>query len=213
MKKIGILLTFTISLLICTISFGQEQAPAPVIKDGTFWQFRATRENWYQSTSTALAGDYEVLYQNSQLKVFKLDGASREEITGVGADELKRMISLGQDQRKYFDLPLFEGKKRSASYTESGSPSARTNVTYEVKGIEDVSTPGGNFRTFRIEGGARTSVTGNNYSFMVDRKYLQFYNTDVQSIVKFHFETKSASGADSPSIREIELIKFGPARQ
>jgi len=53
MKKISMFAMLMFSLLLWTRSFGQEQAPAPVYKDGDCWQFRA-KEGGFVYTSSSI---------------------------------------------------------------------------------------------------------------------------------------------------------------
>jgi hypothetical protein len=57
MKKIGTFATIAILLLLCTVSFGQEQAPAPVYQDGECWQFNARGWDFITRSSGALDGN------------------------------------------------------------------------------------------------------------------------------------------------------------
>jgi hypothetical protein len=101
-----------------------------------------------------LGGDYEVIYQDDKLRVFILNGAERTEIEDVRAEELKRMIAIGHDGRKYLDFPLSVGNKWNAVYPvrlPGGRFTIQRNVGY-VKGIENIQTSTGNFEAFRIDG-------------------------------------------------------------
>lgn len=138
-----------------SMTYSERQAVLPTIAEGTFWQFKAATTFLSGVSSTReVSGDYEVIYQDDKLRVFILNGAERAEIEDVRAEELKRMIAIGQDGRKYLDFPLSVGKKWNAVYPVRLPDSRFTiqrNVGY-VKGIENIQTPGGNFEAFRIDG-------------------------------------------------------------
>jgi hypothetical protein len=210
MKEIGTFAMFALLLLLCTVSFGQEQAPAPgPPPDGSFWQFRAAQENWFTSGSDDLVGVYEILYQNSDVRVFALNGGQRANVNDAVATQLKRMLAVSQDTWKYLDLPLSEGKKWTAAAPLRIGPTFTTTIklSYAVKGTKEISTEAGTFRTLEIEGEYhRPSLDG-----YVQTKFSYFYNPDpsCQCIVKWRRE--STVGGGTPATRTIELIKFVPS--
>lgn len=74
MKKIGIFATFTIFLLLCTISFGQGQVPAPVFQDGDFWQFKVVEKGFLGYSSEAGDAAYELAYSQGDVMLSRLIG-------------------------------------------------------------------------------------------------------------------------------------------
>ena len=82
MKNIGISATLAISVLLCAMAVAQEQAPAPVYKDGDFWQFRITRQGFQTKDSSRTEGDYEVRFIGGEYKVYEIRGRSEERCVG-----------------------------------------------------------------------------------------------------------------------------------
>ena len=194
-----------------SMTYSERQAVLPTIAEGTFWQFKgATTFISGVSSTREVSGDYEVIYQDGKLRVFIFSGDERTEIEDVRTEELKRMIAIGQDGRKYLDFPLSVGKKWNAVYPVRLPDSRFTiqrNVGY-VKGIENIQTPGGNFEAFRIDGW----FSGNAWiDGTYSGPYTLFYAPQTGSIVKVLYENKSNASSSRPR-HEIELVKLGLAK-
>lgn len=101
--------TVTILLLLCTISFAQEQAPSPAYQDGDWWRFRVTQREWASSSSSRLQGDYEVRFSGGEFRVYELKAGKKTEVQR--AAELKRMVDNNRDDRQYLQFPLAVGNK------------------------------------------------------------------------------------------------------
>lgn len=206
MKKIGTFLTFTLSLLLSTISFGQEQAEQPVYKDGDFWQFRVTRKGYQISDTSRAEGDYEVRFVGGDRKVYELTaGGQKAEASGASVDALK-WIAGHQDEKQRLEFPLFVGKKWANDYRETvGRNTILHNVRNSVVGVEDVTTPAGVFRVFKIE---RVDIFGITRT---KNTSLNLYSPQTRSMVK---STSESEGGLSPGAKtEAELIKFGSGPQ
>ena len=113
------------------------------------------------------------------------------------------MLSFGPN----LNFPLTVGKQWSrdykGTYVGSNKPIART-ITYEVKGIEQVTTAAGTFRAYKLESDDRAG----------SRDYFTttyWYSPETRSIVKSVFDA-SAGGRQTGLQREIELIKFTPLK-
>ena len=204
MKKIGTFLTFTLLLLLSTISFGQEQAEQPVYKDGEFWQFRVTRKGYQISDTSRTDGDYEVRFVGGDRKVYELTTAGQKvDATGDSVDALKRLTGH-QDERQRLEFPLLVGKRWKNDYRNiSGRNTISHNVETSVVGAEDVTTPAGVFRAFKIE---RLDIARASRG-----KNTSWYSPQTRSIVKAINETEG--GAQPGAKVETELIKFGLALQ
>ena len=215
---LGLVLSVIILIIPDSSIFGQQQIALPSISEGTFWQFKFANKRGpgVIASSDLSDGDCEVIYRDSRLKVFALDGDHRTEIIigGFGVRELRRMIAIEKDDgRKYLSFPLFVGKKCDGAYSVQ-LPAARypTNryVSYEVKRIENIQTPAGNFEALRIEKQGSESRRRGEMSRHTDI-YTILYAPQIGSVVRFSFENKSDAGGFSPGT-DIELIKFGVSK-
>ena len=212
MKKIALtLIAHVLFILAASNSFGQEQVPTPTFQDGDSWQFKAREWDYVASTSVRLNGVYELQYSQSRVRAFLVDnsGQKAEELRRGGREFTILTAMLGRGDTKLWQVlqfPLFVGKKWDYEYrvgTLGAGPSTYTrSAEIRVTGIEEITTPGGKFRAFKIEkedwsGRSRWATTC-------------FYSPDAKSIVKFFYDT-SVGGGDQGKT-ETELIKFGSAR-
>ena len=219
MKKISVCFIMGVLLLAAFNVFGQEQAEAPKYKNGDFWHFRGAEREGFAHTTAALQGDYKVLYLGGKLKVFKLEAGKEFELSEGNGQEfefsegdktyqvavLKRMLGL-KGSLQYLQFPLFVDKKWKSSWqsrlrgsTKVHHDEADSNVT----AIENVSTPAGSFRAFKIE---RQQRFGTTIAWLT-----YYYSPLTKSIVKYSYYEESRQGKICCK-REIELIKFGSAR-
>jgi hypothetical protein len=136
------------------------------------------------------------------VKALKVEGEQKNATTDRVGD-LWVMLALEDITSKYqyIQFPIFVGKKWSHRYqmTISGVPYWVDSQT-EVTGVEEVTTPAGTFRAFKIERTARGAKG------VIDQRRVYFYSPQTGSLVKYHME--SGLGA----VSDIELIKFGPTR-
>jgi hypothetical protein len=205
MKNILRLLIFAIFLSAAPLLLGQDQAAAPEIKQGDFWVFQVTEKDFSAQSTQALGGEYEVFYTKEKFLVRRPGGTE----TVPNTAEIKRMIPF-DDERHYLQFPLAVGKKWSAHYEvqlRGASKEAERTAETTVSGMEEIVTPAGKFRAFKIErydtgGGGRKGGTGN---FV----YTYYYSPETRSVVKYHYEAENKSSGMVGSKRDIELIKFG----
>lgn len=184
----------------------QDQAPAPVFKEGDFWQFKVTEKDLATNSSEALNGTWELSYSQGGIKGFILTGEQKEEI------ELKSdhptdllLVLLGSSKiRQDLKFPLSVGQKWSYDfrYRPIGARSEQTrSVEVRVVGIEEVRTAAGTFRTFKIE----KEESGSTRRGVNHQVTTYFYSPATKSIAKSLYQ---GSGGGK---RETELIKFGSA--
>lgn len=208
MKKIGILTALSVLFLLSTISFGQDKAEQPAYKDGEYWHYRVERKNFQSSVSTRTDGEYEVRLINGEPRVYALVGGEKKgEVSGESVDALKRRLG-NKDERENLQFPLFVGKKWKTAYEVLGKVTLRHSVETEVKGFEEVTTPAGVFKAFKLERVDDNGRNNANYG-------TYFYSPETRSIVKSTSETKatktSGRGASQSDgqVTETVLIKFG----
>lgn len=192
-----------IFLLLPGYLFAQEQVAAPKFKNGDFWHFNVS-DKMLTSTSRALSGVYEVLYNDGKLQIFKVE---QNEKTPVDSSEgqintLQAMHGRGNYLGgKYLQFPLSVGQKWDVEYTIRPT-GTKTDVSYKgevtVSGFESVSTPAGNFRALKITREIRSSNRKNS-------TITYYYSPEAKSVVKFLFES-------SDGTRNRELVKFGAAQ-
>ena len=195
MKKKGVRLAIAAIFLIAVFNvLAQEQAPAPTYKDGDFW--------WYR-----LAGKiYELTLIGGKLKVYDPKPDQKVEVEGEQAELLGNLVGAGQGQKEFLEFPLSAGKEWTARYdtgksrhTKRGQQEVMRSVVNQVMGIEDVKTPAGTFRAFKIETreiqGKKESMSGSLY-----------YSPETRSVVKYEY------GRPEKATKVIELTKFGSAR-
>lgn len=111
------------------------------------------------------------------------------------------------DEIRLLQFPLSVGKKWSTQYRQQIIGGVR-NLTTEtnVTGLEEITTPAGKFRAFKIErwGSAGAVPARNKGPVSKTRNYewTYYYSPETQSIVKYVYEDEEGG------IREIELVKF-----
>ena len=182
----------------------QNEVPAPTFNNGDFWVFKVAEAEFQVQSTRALDGEFEVFYSGGKFLVRRPGGG---DVSGLDVGEIRRMVNP-DDDRQYFQFPLVVGKKWSVSYEVQLRGNkipidrhADTNVT----GLEEVATPAGKFRVFKIErydtGGGGKNIGNFIYTF--------YYSPETRSLVKYHSEAVSKGAGAGGGKRDIELIKFG----
>ncbi|MGH7768027.1 MAG: hypothetical protein ACREQP_11270 [Candidatus Binatia bacterium] len=185
---------FAFLLLAASTLFSQEQAAAPAYRDGDYW--------WYRFAGKV----YELAIVEGKLKIFDPKPDQKVAIEGERAEELANLVEIGEAKKDFLDFPLSIGKKWSSQYDtgkqrtvrRGGTATLMRTATSQVTGIEDVKTPAGTFRAFKIERSEsqrqKDSISGSLY-----------YSPQTRSVVKYEFALP-----DKPT-RVIELTKYGAA--
>jgi hypothetical protein len=187
-------------LLSQAAAFSQDEAAKPSYKNGDTWTYTVKEGGSVGSSSRSLNGTYEVSIADGKMKVAVVKGADKEELE-PRPPALLALLTFTPN----LDFPLTVGKQWTrdykGTYVGSNKPIAR-KITYEVKGVEQVTTPAGTFRAFKLESDDRAGP----------RDYYTttyWYSPDTRSIVKSKFDG-SAGGQQTGLQREIELIKMAP---
>ena len=205
MKKVFSVAIAATLLLAPFIVFGQEQAPAPNIKAGDFWQFKAREYDFVGSSSNTVNGIYEISYVQGGAKFFYLTGDKKEELDPKTLAGAVLFAYLGRG-KIFQDLkfPLSVGDKWNYEYrgAAAGGKAKARSVEIRVTGVEQVTTAAGTFRAFKLEKDDRTGPR----DFWLTSFY---YSPETKSVVKSFLD--GSSGTGSGGKREIELIKFGSA--
>jgi len=203
MKKLFIAIVFVVTTSVNL--FAQEQANKPDYKDGDFWQYKVTEKGFRTQSTSALNGLHELTYRPDRIAI-RLEGGEQREIRqAVG--ELRRMLAI-DDVRELLQFPLSVGKKWSTHFEQETNSTAKRKLATEtnVTGLEEITTPAGKFRVFKIErwGSAGSIPTSGRRAGSRTRNYewTYYYSPQTQSIVKYTYEDEEGG------IREIELLKF-----
>jgi hypothetical protein len=188
--------------------FAQEQAAKPTFNEGDTWRFNIVETGFQASSTEMLQGNYEVTYSQGKIKAAAVSGDKKEEVATGQDRPAETLLGLVASSEIFQNLkfPLSAGQKWKYSYRWKAqgakNPSTR-NVEIEVAGIEQVATPAGTFKAFKLQQnafwprpqlGQFTSTT------------IYFYSPETKSVVK-----SSYSDVEGQK-REIELVKFGPGK-
>ncbi|HEY7168818.1 MAG TPA: hypothetical protein VIB79_29940 [Candidatus Binatia bacterium] len=182
-------------------SFSQDEAAKPKYKNGDSWLFSVKEGGSTGSSTKLLNGTYEVSMVDGKVKTAAVNGSQKEDLE-PRPSVLLSLLTFSPN----LDFPLTVGKQWSreykATYVGSNKQVSR-KITYEVKGVEQVTTQAGTFHAVKLESDDRSGP----------RDYwvtTYWYSPETKSIVKSVFDS-SAGGQVTGLQREIELIKFTPA--
>lgn len=187
----------------------QEQTAKPEYKEGDAWQYKVSEKDFAASSSEALNGNYELTIVQGKIKVFFL-GSNKEEVNVARNEPGEDLLLLlgGTEERPELKFPLAVGQKWTYRYqiTPRGARQSQTRSgEIAVAGVEQVTTAAGSFKAFKLvkseswsKGAKQGGTSGNSSTY--------FYSPDTKSVVKSSFVN------DAGGTREIELVKFTPAR-
>src|SRR5262245_16981577 len=190
--------------------FAQEQAPAPVHKEGDTWQFNIFRKGQIGTSTELVEGMYEVSVTQGVMKLYQIDGGQKNEkaIDAAGQTQtFVRLIGKSDNERPTLKFPLSVGQKWTYQYTTRPPGSKfdqHRSAEVTVVGIEQVTTPAGSFKAHKL---IRTESwhVGSRFGNKGSSTSTYFYSPETRSIVK----TSNVNDTNPGSI-EIELIKFTP---
>jgi hypothetical protein len=198
------LFTGVLGLLLMAVvpAFAQEQAPAPTHKEGQSWQFKVKEVHKGVSRSDAFDGIYELRVVGEKIAVSQLVDGKREPVT-ARAGILRELVGVTQSNDPDFKFPLSAGQKWSYSYQAravGAKKPVQRNVEINVTGPEQVSTPAGTFKAFKItkeDGGA-----GKQQLWVT----IHYWSPETNSVVKSSYD--STEGGGLGTVREAELVKI-----
>jgi hypothetical protein len=214
MSKRILSLGFAVALFwSAAVVLAQEQA-APVHKEGDTWQFNFSRNGQVASSTEQNDGMYELSITQGVVKIYEVNGNQKNEIAiqpdGSTQGLLRLIGKSDQQERPNVKFPLSAGQKWTYQYETrpAGLPrDQRRSVEVNVAGMEQVTTPAGSFKAYKLirseswsstgrgGGGGRANTATTTY----------FYSPETRSIVK-----SSSVNENNPGTVEIELIKFTP---
>ena len=203
MKKLLFIGLIVIAALCSHLpAFGQDEATKPGYKNGETWLFTSKDSGTIGSDpSKMLNGTYELSIVDGKFKIAAISGSQKDEL-----DPRPPTLSCLLGFCPNLNFPLTVGKQWTRDYKGSYIGSNKTmarKVAYQVKGIEQVTTPAGTFRALKLESDDRAGP----------RDYwttTYWYSPETKSIVKYQFDA-TAGGQEAGLQRNIELIKFTPA--
>lgn len=186
--------------------FAQEQASKPTFMEGDSWQF---------NTSTAQTlGITQLDYTQGKVKAFSVEGDTKTEINLVPGDTTSQVLlaRLGlSEELQTLRFPLSVGQKWDFTYETrlSGLKNPiRRQVEITVTGVEQVTTPAGTFKAFKLVREETWMVTRGIYQGSERRNSTTtyYYSAETKSIIK----STNIDGEDNPAT--TELIKFTPGK-
>jgi hypothetical protein len=200
---------FVLFIWLTGLALAQEQAPEPVFKDGDTWQINITRKDQPSSSTTRVEGSYEVSYTQGKVRIFEADGTKKTELIPEPESPAEGLLGIiGKNERRPdLKFPLSVGKKWDYQLVQKlggGRPDQRRSVEVSVVALEQVTTPAGSFKAYKLvrneswTGGGRSVVVNNSTSTF-------FYSPEARSIVK-----RVTENSNNPATTTIELIKFTP---
>ena len=209
MSKRILLSVFAAAIFWSTaIVLAQEQAPAPVHKEGDTWQINISRQGQVGSSTDQNEGLYEIVYTQGKVGVFKIEGGQKTEVDTAPDSPGEGLLGVVGKNARRPDLkfPLSVGQKWNYEVMVRPVGSRRDqrrSAEVIVLGQEQMTTPAGSFRVYKLvrseswSTGIAGSVTNSTSTF--------FYSPETRSIVK-----RVTENSNNPGTATNELIKFTP---
>ncbi len=200
---------FAFSIFCSTVAvFAQEQAPAPTFKEGDAWQFNISRKDQGASSSSQTEGTYELVFTQGKIKVFEFNGDQKSEVNVQPDSPAEGLLGVIGKNEKRPDLkfPLSVGQKWEYQVVVRPAGSRqdqRRSAEVRVVGQEQVTTPAGSFKAFKLVRSESWSVGRGGGSNSSTSTF--YYSPETRSIVK-----RVTENANSPAVIVNELIKFTP---
>jgi hypothetical protein len=191
------------------VVFAQEQAPAPSFKEGDTWQFNISRKGQLTSSTEQNEGMYELSVTQGAVKLYDVNGGQKNEkpIEPDGPTQALLRLVGKSDQRPDLKFPLSVGQKWTYEFVTRPPGSKfnqRRSAEVNIVGMEQMSTPAGTFKTYKLIRSESWSV-GSRFGGRGTSTTTYFYSPETRSIVK-----SSSLTNDNPGTIETELLKFTP---
>jgi hypothetical protein len=191
-----------------TVIVAQDQAPAPVFKEGDTWQINITRKDQVGSSTSQNEGAYELVFTQGKVKVFEINGSQKSEVNVQPDSPAEGLLGVIGKNEKRPDLkfPLSVGQKWEYQVVVRPAGSRqdqRRSAEVTVVGQEQVTTPAGSFKAFKLVRSESWSVGRGGGSNTSTSTF--YYSPETRSIVK-----RVTENANSPAVTVNELIKFTP---
>jgi hypothetical protein len=153
MKKVIVL--GCLVLFFVPMSWAQERCEAPVWKTGDKWTFKQADGSTFSNEVVEVKNDLFIVKSEGDPELYGYDRKTANLDYRIKADGSR--MKAANDLRKLFNFPIFVGKKWTD--TTSGMPGqtrlgqqqeATFFISFNVEGIEDVTTAAGTFKTYKI---------------------------------------------------------------
>lgn len=207
-KPILLFVFAAVTFCSTAILIAQEQAPAPSFKEGDTWQFNIVRKEQIWSSTDKLEGMYELSVTKRGVKLYELNSGQRQEIPGERSGGLFRLIGRSKQQQD-LKFPLSAGQtwtyQRENRMLARPAKTVKRSAEITVAGMEEVTTPAGSFRAYKLTKSEDWLWVGNKNAQVNHSTTTYFYCPEIRSIVK-----SSTVFEHVPETEEIELIKFTP---
>jgi len=211
MKKLFVSLVTMTLLFFGNLAFAQEQASKPTFMEGDSWQFNTSRGKVF-STRQSL-GITQLDYTQGKVKAFSVEGDQKGEITLFPGESTSQALlaRLGlSEELQSLRFPLSLGQKWDFTY-ETRAPGVKNPTRHQVEinvtGIEQVTTPAGTFKTFKLVREETWMLTrGRQGSERKNSSAIYYYRPETRCIVK-------STNIDSEgNLTTTELVKFTPGK-
>ena len=108
----------------------QEQAAAPVHKEGDTWQFNISRKGQVGSSTDQNDGIYELSVIQGAVKLYEVSGSQKNEISIQPDGASQGLLALigKMEERPTLRFPLSVGQKWSYEYETRGRPSGSKKI-------------------------------------------------------------------------------------
>jgi hypothetical protein len=207
-RILSLMVVLTLSLLRGYVS-AQDQAPAPSFKEGDTWQFKITRLGGAENvTSTEFNdGTYELVFTQGKVKLYSVEGNQKTEMMIQSTGSTQGLLTnVGQsEQRPDMKFPLSVGQNWKYTYRETPT-GARREINYYVEisvtGIEQVTTPAGAFKAFKV---LKTTSWASGGGTSNSNTATFFYSPETRSKIK-----STITNEKWGPVSATELIKFTP---
>lgn len=176
-------------LFFVPMSWAQEKCEAPVWKTGDKWTFKQGDGSTYTNRVVDVKNDLFIVKIAGDPDLY---GYDRETVNlKFMIKEDGRQMKATNDLRKLFNFPIFVGKKWTDTNSRPSGPLGGRQeettflIDFNVEGIEDLTTPAGTFKTYKI----RHKLT--NMRWSKSGWILYWYSPDVKWWVKREVEKSS----------------------
>jgi hypothetical protein len=185
----------------------QESAPAPNFKEGDTWRINITRTGQIASSTDQNDGVYELVFAQGKVKVFEVAGEQKKELEIEPDGTAETLLgAVGKSERRPdLKFPLSIGKKwdYQFAFRPAGSrQEQRRAVEVSVVGQEQVTVPGGSFKTYKLIRSEQWSVGQRGVNTSTSTFY---YSPETKSIVK-----RVSESSNNPGVTTNELLKYTP---
>ncbi len=147
----NILLFLFTTLIFCCFqpssSWSQDKIEAPELKIGDIWIYQTSSGGNNKSEVVQITEEGYVIKGKETSEIY-----DKKTMNLISVIEGNRKTKSDSISRKILDFPLFVGKKWQSDtlFRASRGQMLTCTTEYQVEALEDMQTPAGNFKAFRI---------------------------------------------------------------